>query len=203
MFGRNVRRFFGGTPPRADKLVVGLGNPGDGYANTRHNVGFAVATRLAKRARTEFGVKAADSRIAEGSLGGVKVAIARPQTFMNDSGRAVRKLLDRYRLDPADLIVVFDEVDLPLGKIRIRIAGGPGTHNGMRSIVGAIGDGFPRIRVGVAPVEPREVPDLAQYVLSPFDADERELAERTLDRAAEAAEVALRDVQRAMNAFNG
>ena len=203
MFGRNVRRFFGGTPPRADKLVVGLGNPGDGYANTRHNVGFAVASRLAKRARAEFGVKAADSRIAEGSLGGVKVAIARPQTFMNDSGRAVRKLLDRYRLDPADLIVVFDEVDLPLGKIRIRIAGGPGTHNGMRSIVGAIGDGFPRIRVGVAPVEPREVPDLAQYVLSPFDADERELAERTLDRAAEAAEVALRDVQRAMNAFNG
>jgi PTH1 family peptidyl-tRNA hydrolase len=199
-----VRKFFGGgSPPRADKLVVGLGNPGDGYANTRHNVGFAVANRLAKRARADFGIKAADSRIAEGSLGGIKIAIARPQTFMNDSGRALKKLLDRYRLDPKDVIVVFDEVDLPLGALRIRQSGGPGTHNGMRSIVNAIGEGFPRIRVGVAPAQPREVPDLAAYVLSPFDQDEKDLAERTLDRAAEAAEVAVRDLARAMNQFNG
>jgi PTH1 family peptidyl-tRNA hydrolase len=186
-----------------DKLVVGLGNPGDGYANTRHNVGFAVANRLGKRARAEFGIKAADSRIAEGSVDGIKVAIARPQTFMNDSGRAVKKLLDRYRLDPADMLVVFDEVDLPLGTLRVRQSGGPGTHNGMRSIVNAVGEGFPRIRVGVAPAQLREVPDLAEYVLSPFDADEKDLAEKTMDRAAEAAEVALGDVQRAMNQFNG
>lgn len=198
-----MRRFFGGSPPRVDKLIVGLGNPGDGYANTRHNVGFAVANRLGKRARAEFGIKAADSRIAEGSLGGIKVAIARPQTFMNDSGRAVKKLLDRYRLDPGDMLVIFDEVDLPLGTIRIREAGGPGTHNGMRSIVAAVGTGFPRIRVGVAPARLREVPDLAEYVLSPFDQDEKEVAERTLDRAAEAAEVAGRDLKRAMNEFNG
>src|SRR2546430_2919506 len=202
-FGRKMRRFFGGSAPRVDKLVVGLGNPGDGYANTRHNVGFAVANRLAKRTRIEFGIKSAESRIAEGSLGGIKVAIARPQTFMNDSGRAVKKLLDRYRLDPADMLVVFDEVDLPLGLLRIRQSGGPGTHNGMRSIVGAVGTGFPRIRVGVAPAQLREVPDLAEYVLSPFDQDEKAVAERSLDRAAEAAEVALRDVQRAMNQFNG
>lgn len=199
-----MRRFFGGWGgPRVDKLVVGLGNPGDGYANTRHNVGFAVANRLGKRARAEFGIKAADSRIAEGSLGGVKIAIARPQTFMNDSGRAVKKLLDRYRLDPADMLVVFDEVDLPLGTIRLRGSGGSGTHNGMRSIVSAVGEGFPRIRVGVAPTQLREVPDLAEYVLSPFDADEQALAEKTMDRAAEAAEVALRDMPRAMNTFNG
>jgi len=198
-----VRRFFGGSAPRVDRLIVGLGNPGDGYANTRHNVGFAVANRLGKRARAEFAIKAAESRIAEGSVGGVKVAIARPQTFMNDSGRAVKKLLDRYRLDPADMLVIFDEVDLPLGTLRIRESGGPGTHNGMRSIVGAVGTGFPRIRVGVAPVQLREVPDLAEYVLSPFDQDEKALAERTLDRAAEAAEVAVRDVARAMNQFNG
>ncbi|HYV21393.1 MAG TPA: aminoacyl-tRNA hydrolase, partial [Candidatus Bathyarchaeia archaeon] len=101
--------------PRVERVVVGLGNPGEGYAATRHNVGFQVASRLAKRARAEFGVKAADSRIAEGAIDGVRVAIARPQTFMNDSGRAVRKLLDRYRLQPSDLLVVFDEVDLPLG----------------------------------------------------------------------------------------
>ena len=198
-----MRRFFGGRAPRADRLVVGLGNPGDGYANTRHNVGFAVANRLGKRARAEFAIRAADSRIAEGSLDGLKIAIARPQTFMNESGRAVKKLLDRYRLDPADMLVVFDEVDLPLGTLRIRQSGGPGTHNGMRSIVNAVGEGFPRIRIGVAPVQLREVPDLAAYVLSPFERDEQPLAERTLDRAAEAAEVAVRDVQRAMNQFNG
>jgi PTH1 family peptidyl-tRNA hydrolase len=199
-----VRRFFGGgSGPRVDKLVVGLGNPGDGYANTRHNVGFAVASRLGKRARAEFGIKSADSRIAEGSVGGITVAIARPQTFMNESGRAVKKLLDRYRLDPKDMIVIFDEVDLPLGSIRIRQSGGPGTHNGMRSIVNAVGAGFPRIRVGVAPAKLREVPDLADYVLSPFEDFERDVAEKTIDRAAEAAEVALRDVQRAMNQFNG
>src|SRR5216110_2713781 len=134
------------APPRVDRVVVGLGNPGDGYANTRHNVGFQVASRLAKRARADFNMKAADSRIAEGSIDGVRVAIARPQTFMNDSGRAVRKLLDRYRIQPSDLLVVFDEVDLPLGKIRLRGKGGPGTHNGMRSIVSAIGEDFPRLR---------------------------------------------------------
>ena len=198
-----MRKFFGGSPPRVDKIVVGLGNPGDGYTNTRHNVGFAVASRLAKRVRADFGIKAADSRIAEGSLGDLKVAIARPQTFMNDSGRALKKLLDRYRLEPKDVIVVFDDVDLPLGTIRIRQSGSSGTHNGMRSIVNAIGEGFPRIRVGVAPTEPRAVPDLAEYVLSPFDQNEKAVAEKAMDRAAEAVEVALRDLARAMNQFNG
>jgi PTH1 family peptidyl-tRNA hydrolase len=194
-------RLFGGgqAPRRVDRVVVGLGNPGDGYAGTRHNVGFQVASRLAKRARAEFGVKAADS------IDGVRVAIARPQTFMNDSGRAVRKLLDRYRIQPSDLLVVFDEVDLPLGKIRLREKGGPGTHNGMRSIVSAIGEDFPRLRVGVAPADPlREIGDLAQYVLDPFDAAERAAAETTLTRAAEAAEVVLREgIQPAMTRFNG
>lgn len=185
--------------------MVGLGNPGDGYANTRHNVGFQVANKLAKRARLEFGTKSAESRIAEGSLGSAKIAIARPQTFMNDSGKAVGKLLDRYRIDAGRMIVVFDEVDLPLGKLRIRERGGSGTHNGMRSIVSATGEGFPRIRVGVAPVDPSaEIPDLAQYVLSPFTADERSEADRAIDRAAEALEVAIRDgVSRAMDRFNG
>ncbi len=202
---RLAKLFERSSPPRADRLVVGLGNPGDGYANTRHNVGFQVASRLAKRARLEFGVKAADSRIAEGVLGEVRVAIARPQTFMNDSGRALGKLLDRYRLSPDALLVVFDEIDLPLGKVRIRERGGPGTHNGMRSIVSEIGEGFPRLRLGVAPADPAaEVGDLAEYVLSPFAADEREEAERMIMRGVEAAEVAVRDgIRRAMERFNG
>jgi len=188
-----------------DTLVVGLGNPGDGYANTRHNVGFQVANKLAKRARVEFGIKSAESRIAEGSVGTSKIAIARPQTFMNDSGTAVRKLLDRYRIDPDRMIVVYDDVDLPLGKVRIREKGGPGTHNGMRSIVSVVGEGFPRVRVGVAPADPAaEVGDLAEYVLSPFTADERPEVDRAIDRAAEALEVAIRDgLRRAMDRFNG
>src|SRR5213594_2764693 len=199
LFGR------GEAPPRVDRVVVGLGNPGEGYASTRHNVGFQVASRLAKRARAEFALKAADSRIAEGSIDGVRIAIARPQTFMNDSGRAVRKLLDRYRVQPSDLLVVFDEVDLPLGKIRLREHGGPGTHNGMRSIVSTIGEDFPRLRVGVAPPDPTaEIPDLVEYVLTPFSAEERETAEATFVRAAEAVEVAFREgLPRAMERFNG
>ena len=199
-----MRRFFGGGVPRVDRLVVGLGNPGDGYAATRHNVGFQVVARLAKRARLEFGTKAAESRIAEGALAGVKIAIARPQTFMNDSGRAVAKLLDRYRLGLDALLVVYDDIDLPLGKVRLRESGGPGTHNGMRSIVGEVGEAFARLRLGVAPADPdAEVGDLADYVLRPFAADERAAADEMLQRATEAAEVAVRDgVRRAMDRFN-
>lgn len=185
--------------------MVGLGNPGERYADTRHNVGFRVASRLAKRARLEFERKAADSRIAEGTFAGQRVVIARPQTFMNESGRAVRKLLDRYRLTPAELLVVYDDVDLTLGTIRIREKGGPGTHNGMRSIVAAIGEGFPRLRIGVAPAADGEIDrDLAEYVLAPFTPDEEGSAEAAVTRATEAAEVALRDgLKRAMDTFNG
>jgi len=185
---------------------MGLGNPGERFADTRHNVGFQVAARLAKRARLEFGSKAAESRIAEGGFAGLRVVIARPQTFMNDSGRAARKLLDRYRLTPADLLVVYDDIDLTLGTLRIREKGGSGTHNGMRSIVSSIGEGFPRLRIGVAPSGPEaEIDaDLAEYVLLPFAPEEREAAEAALTRATEAAEVLLRDgLRRAMDTFNG
>jgi PTH1 family peptidyl-tRNA hydrolase len=200
-----AKLFDRGAAARVDLLVVGLGNPGDGYANTRHNVGFQVANRLAKRARAEFGIKSAESRIAEGSIGTQRIAIARPQTFMNDSGKAVRKLLDRYRIEPSAMLVVFDEIDLPLGRIRIREKGSAGTHNGMRSIVAVVGEGFPRIRVGVAPTDPTtEIGDLAEYVLSPFTSDERAEADKAIVRAAEAAEVAARDgLRRAMDQFNG
>ena len=124
---------------------------------------------------------------------------------MNDSGRAVGKLLDRYRLSPDALLVIFDEVDLPLGKVRLRERGGPGTHNGMRSITGEIGEGFPRLRIGVAPADPTaQIEDLAQYVLSPFAPDERATADQMIARGAEAAEVAVRDgIKRAMDTFNG
>src|SRR3989442_8550328 len=115
-----MRFFSRGEAPRADWLVIGLGNPGDEYAGTRHNVGYQVVNRLAKRIRADFAKKAADARIAEGTLDGQRVAIARPGTFMNDSGYSVRRLLQRYRLEPSRLVVVYDDVDLPLGKIRVR-----------------------------------------------------------------------------------
>jgi PTH1 family peptidyl-tRNA hydrolase len=197
-----MRWFSRGEAPRADRLVVGLGNPGEEYAGTRHNVGYQVASRLAKRMRAGFETKAADARIAEGTLGTTRVAIARPGTFMNDSGHSVRRLLQRYRLEPKDLLVVYDDIDLPLGRIRIRPSGGPGTHNGMRSVVAEVGsEGFPRVRLGILPVGERG--DLVDHVLSPFAEDERELAERMIARAAEAIEVLVRDgIERAMERFN-
>ena len=198
-----MRFFSRGEPPHADWLVVGLGNPGDEYAGTRHNVGYQVANRLAKRMRAEFSKKAADARIAEGTLDGQRVAVARPGIFMNDSGHSVRRLLQRYRLDPSRLLVVYDDVDLPLGRIRVRPSGGPGTHNGMRSVVAEIGsDRFPRVRLGIARPD-GERPEMVQHVLSPFETDEREAAEQMVGRAAEAVEVLLRDgVDRAMERFN-
>lgn len=200
-----MRFFRRSEAPRVDRLIVGLGNPGDGYATTRHNVGFQVASLLGKRGGMEFSVKAADARIAEGTLSGLKVAVARPQTFMNESGRAVGRLLDRYRLGPSDLVVVFDDIDLPLGRIRVRSLGGPGTHNGMRSVVAEIGEGFPRVRCGVAPADTRAAirSELAEYVLEPFSADERPVADKMIARAADAIETLLRDgVPVAMERFN-
>lgn len=200
-----MRFFSRGAPPQADWLVVGLGNPGEEYAGTRHNVGYQVANRLAKRIRVEFDRKAADARIAEGTLAGRKVAVARPGTFMNDSGHSVRRLLQRYRLEPSRLVVAYDDVDLPLGKLRIRSSGGPGTHNGMRSVVAEIGsEAFPRVRLGIAPVrEGGDRGDLVDHVLSPFVDDEKPIAEQMVARAAEAIEVLLRDgVERAMERFN-
>lgn len=197
-------RFFSRATPQADWLVVGLGNPGPEYADTRHNVGFQVANRLAKRARVEFRTKAADARIAEGSIGQARLAIAKPQTFMNDSGHSVRRLLQRYRLEPSRLVVVYDDVDLPLGKIRVRGSGGPGTHNGMRSVVAEVGsEAFARVRCGIGPREGGQLSVDADYVLSPFAPDEREDAEQMVARASEAVEVLLRDgVNRAMERFN-
>ncbi|HKW79250.1 MAG TPA: aminoacyl-tRNA hydrolase [Candidatus Limnocylindria bacterium] len=197
-----MRLFSRGEAPHADRLVVGLGNPGDEYSGTRHNVGYQVASRLAKRMRAEFKTKAADARIAIGTLGDARVAVARPGTFMNDSGHSVRRLLQRYRLEPKDLVVVYDDIDLPLGRIRIRPSGGPGTHNGMRSVVAEIGsESFPRVRLGIHPEGERG--DLVDHVLSPFEDGEREQAERMIARAAEAIEVLLRDgIERAMARFN-
>jgi PTH1 family peptidyl-tRNA hydrolase len=181
---------------------VGLGNPGPGYARHRHNVGFLVVDRFAERHGLRFARREANALVATGSFDGAPLTLAKPQTFMNRSGDAVRALVRRYTRAPADLIVVYDELDLPLGRLRIRKEGSHGGHNGMRDVIRALGtQEFARIRLGLG--RPPADEDPAEYVLSPFTPDERPTVEAMLDAAVAALERILRDgIEPAMNEFN-
>jgi PTH1 family peptidyl-tRNA hydrolase len=184
------------------RLIVGLGNPGPGYARHRHNVGMMVVDRFAERHGFRFGKREANALVATGSFDGTPLALAKPQTFMNRSGDAVRALVRRYTRGPADLIVVYDEMDLPLGRLRIRKEGSHGGHNGMRDIIAALGtQEFIRVRLGVG--RPPSGEDSADHVLSPFTPDERPIVEAMIDAAVTALECILRDgIEPAMNEFN-
>jgi PTH1 family peptidyl-tRNA hydrolase len=183
-------------------LIVGLGNPGLEYSATRHNMGFLCLDRLATKHRLRFTGKRAKSVLARGAIGGNDVALAKPQTYMNLSGESVRELLRLYAMPTKSLLVVYDDVDLPAGTVRIRERGGPGTHNGMRSIVDEIGTTeFPRLRIGVG--TPTDGQNLADYVLGLPTPDERALLDEALGRGVEAIEtVARRGIGAAMNQFN-
>lgn len=183
-------------------LIVGLGNPGLEYSATRHNLGFLCLDRLATKHRLRFTGKCGKSVLARGAISGHDVALAKPQTYMNLSGESVRDLLRLYKMPTSALLVVFDEVDLPLGTIRLRERGGPGTHNGMRSIVDEIGTtNFPRLRIGVG--MPTDGQNLADYVLGLPPPEERAVLDEALDRGVEAIEtVARRGIGAAMNQFN-
>ncbi len=148
-------------------VIIGLGNPGEGYARTRHNAGFQAIDVLAKA----FGQgpwKEKDrlqSDIQEARIVAAPVLLVKPRTFMNLSGDAVRKVVDFYKLQPSEqVLVISDDIDLPLGETRLRVSGGPGTHNGLKSVVAAIGEGFPRLRIGLG-THPQGA-DLATWVLS-------------------------------------
>jgi len=184
------------------RLIVGLGNPGPGYARHRHNVGFMVVDRFAERHGFRFGKREANALVATGSFDGAPLALAKPQAFMNRSGEPVRALVRRYTRGPADLIVVYDEMDLPLGRLRIRKEGSHGGHNGMRDIIAALGtQDFVRVRLGVG--RPPSGEDTVDHVLSPFTPDERPIVESMLDAGVAALESILRDgVDAAMNRFN-
>ena len=131
-------------------LIVGLGNPGAKYARTRHNVGFDVVEILAARNQIELNRTRCKAKVGEGRIGNVRVALAQPQTYMNLSGEAVTQLVNWYKVAPEELLVVYDDVDLPFGRVRIRPKGSAGTHNGMRNILYLLGrDDFPRLRVGI------------------------------------------------------
>jgi peptidyl-tRNA hydrolase, PTH1 family len=187
--------------PQQIKLIVGLGNPGARYANSRHNIGFMIADRFARAHEFDFARKRFNAQIAEGSIAGHRILLAKPQTFMNSSGEAVGKLFAFYKIASHDLLVVYDDLDLPLGKMRLRSRGSSGGHHGMESIVARVGTSdFPRLRVGIG----RPNPDAdIDHVLGSFDADERTMMDETFARAADAIDVWLADgITVAMNKFN-
>ncbi len=183
-------------------LIVGLGNPGADYLWTPHNLGFLVVDHLAARAGIRVERPEAQSFAGLGRIGGREVALAKPQTYMNLSGMAVRELAARFAAAPEETLVVVDDVALPWGTLRIREHGSAGGHNGLKSIVGALGtDLFPRVRIGIKPEHP--VADLASYVLSPIRKSEREAAAAMVEAAADAVEIILGDgLMQAMNRFN-
>ena len=172
------------------KLIVGLGNPGYQYHLTPHNLGFMAADRLAEDSGVKFSARESQAATAVTQIAGVPALLAKPETFMNLSGLAVARLLERHGLEAEDLIVLVDEVELPLGSIRIRARGSAGGHNGLKSIIGALGsDSFARVRMGVGPEQPIE--DRVSYVLSPFRKRDDETVEEMIERAAEAVRVIL------------
>jgi PTH1 family peptidyl-tRNA hydrolase len=182
------------------ELVIGLGNPGNRYLTTRHNVGYRVVDELAHRHGADPWARARLSGVTSARFG-PRLLLAKPTSFMNRSGDAVEWLLGHLDLKPAELLVVLDDVDLGLGSLRLRPSGGPGTHNGMRHVCQKIGTGFPRLRLGVRGVDPPG--DLAKYVLSPFPPHELSQSDELIQRAADAAETAVRaGVERAMSQHN-
>jgi PTH1 family peptidyl-tRNA hydrolase len=183
------------------KIIVGLGNPGAKYRGTRHNIGFAVLDELAARRQVDFESAPADALIAK-VRGDMAALLAKPLTFMNGSGEAVGALLRYYKIDVADLLVVVDEVQLPLGRIRARMRGSAGGHNGLKSVIAHVGDEFSRLRIGVGRGDTRR--DLADHVLTTFDKDEAAEVERVTARAADAAEMFITSgIGAVMNGFNG
>lgn len=167
-------------------LIVGLGNPGAEYVHTRHNAGFDTMELLEKHYQVTLGRKMLQGILAEITEGDRKIVLCEPRTYMNASGECVEKLLRWYHCEPDHLMVIYDDIDLPPGKVRIRKSGGPGTHNGMRSIIGILGrEDFPRIRIGTG--DRPEGWDLAAWVLGHYDPESRKKMEEAFQKAADAA----------------
>jgi PTH1 family peptidyl-tRNA hydrolase len=184
------------------KLIVGLGNPGYEYHLTPHNLGFMAVDRLAEDCGVELAQREAQAFTGSTQIVGVNVLLAKPQTYMNLSGLAVARLVEKYGLAVGDLIVLLDEVELPLGTLRVRTQGSAGRHNGLKSIIGALdSDEFVRVRMGVGPTEPVE--DRVSYVLGPFRKADLERVADMLDRTTEVVHIILKEgPQKAMNRFN-
>jgi len=184
------------------KLIVGLGNPGVKYAGNRHNIGFQSVDRLAETHGLRFNRLQHKARVATGNIGDQRVVLAKPLTYMNLSGQAVVPLLHGYKIPQSNLLVLYDDLDLPLGTIRIRPNGGSGGHKGMQSIIQQLGsEDFPRLRIGIG--RPPSGWDSADYVLSNFTPDEQSLLPGIYDRVIAAVETWIREgITVAMNRFN-
>jgi PTH1 family peptidyl-tRNA hydrolase len=189
-----------GTP----SLIVGLGNPGPEYAAHKHNVGFQVVDALARAHGLSFSRQKQDRAwVAEGRIDGRPAVLAKPRTFMNLSGRAVGRLSQRHNIPPQHILVIYDDLDLPLGRLRLRPEGGAGGHKGMRSIIDTLGtEAFPRLRVGID--HPQGQMDPADYVLQPFEEEQLSLLVQVVAWAVSAAESWLGEgIVAAMDRFNG
>jgi len=198
-----MRIWFGKTQQEVlpEWIVLGLGNPGVEYAHTRHNIGFDVVDILASRHHIRLNFRRDHARYGLGMIADVPVLLAKPMTYMNRSGEAARALLQRYPIDTSHLLVVVDDVALPLGRIRIRPSGSDGGHNGLESIIQCLGtQAFPRVRVGIGSPPPGQ---MVEYVLSRFSPQEQPIIDEALQRAADAVEAIIAEgVQAAMNRFN-
>ena len=185
------------------KIIAGLGNPGSEYAATKHNVGFMLVDALADKLGIDSWQDKFDAKVAQGFMGTEKILLVKPLTYMNESGRAIGPLLNFYKLETEDLIVVHDDMDIPAGTVRIRKKGSAGGHNGMKSIINHLGtDAFPRVRVGIGGERHPDM-DLADYVLSRFQGKEAEDIDMALDKAAKAAELFAGDqLDEAMNLYS-
>jgi len=184
------------------RLIVGLGNPGPEYQWTPHNLGFLAVDEIAYRSSIRVERPEDQALVGLGKVAGQDMILAKPQTYMNLSGNSVRRLMARHEVEPAELLVIFDERDLPWGMIRIGERGSPGTHNGAKSVTAAVGTPeFARLRLGCGPDHP--VGDLAEYVLRPMKKAQLEVASEMVAAAGDAVELILRDgIAAAMNRFN-
>jgi len=187
---------------RKPLIVIGLANPGAKYRGTRHNVGAMCVDELARRAGARLENKVRDTELAETEIGEAPAIIARPITYVNESGKSVRNVLRKFNAEPDRLLLIVDDMDLKIGRIRLRAGGSSGGHNGLKSVRQAIGtDDFPRLRIGVG--RPPADSDPIQHVLGRFRPDERELIESAVNRAADAVEAIQREgLDRAMETFN-
>ena len=184
------------------RLIVGLGNPGPEYQWTPHNLGFLAVDEIANRANIRVERPEGKALIGKGKVAGEQVLLAKPLTYMNLSGNSVRRLMARYEVEPPELLVMFDERDLPWGMIRVGERGSPGTHNGAKSVTAAVGtQDFARLRLGCGPDHP--VGDLAEYVLRPMKKAQLEVAAEMVGMAGDAVELVLKEgIAAAMNKFN-
>jgi len=184
-------------------VIAGLGNTGARYENTRHNLGFDAIDLLAEKYDIKVNKLKHKALIGEGFINNEKVLLAKPQTYMNLSGESIREILEWYRVEPGNLIVIYDDADIPLGRIRVRPSGSSGSHNGMKSVIYNIqSDAFPRVRIGIGKAP--EGMDMMNYVLGKFSPEERKIVDAAVSDAVDAAvTIIVSGVEEAMGRFNG